>query len=97
MELDRAGDVVVLAVDDDGPGMTEEFLAHAFERFARADEARARTSGGAGLGLALVQGIARAAGGDATARNLHPGLRVELRLPICENSHPDGAPLTPTP
>jgi signal transduction histidine kinase len=96
VELDRVDDDIVLAVEDDGPGMPEEFLPRAFERFARADDARARTSGGAGLGLALVLGIARAAGGDASVRNLHPGLRVEVRLPVCENSHRGGAPFTPT-
>ncbi|MGA8114412.1 MAG: HAMP domain-containing sensor histidine kinase, partial [Actinocatenispora sp.] len=54
----RAGDpAAVLEVRDEGPGMTAEQAAHAFERFYRADPARARSGGGAGLGLAIVGAI----------------------------------------
>ena len=56
---------VELHVRDQGPGLPPEFLPHAFERFTRADEAR--TGGGAGLGLALADAIARAHGGAAHA------------------------------
>lgn len=94
--LRDTGELVVLTVDDDGPGMPEDFLPLAFERFSRPDDARTRAGGGAGLGLALVRAIARAAGGEATAQNLHPGLRVEVTFRACENSHPPGAPLTPS-
>lgn len=88
---------VVLTVDDDGPGMPDDFLPRAFERFSRPDDARTRGAGGAGLGLALVSAIATAAGGEVAARNLGPGLRVEMVVRACENSHPEGAPLTPAP
>ena len=54
-------DAVVLEVSDEGGGFPDAFAAHAFERFARADEAR--TGGGAGLGLAIVAVVATAHGG----------------------------------
>ena len=59
-----------LHVTDEGPGIPDEFIDHAFERFSRADGARGR--GGTGLGLAVVEAIARAHGGAAHARN-RPG------------------------
>lgn len=62
---------VTLSVADEGAGFPAAFLPHAFERFRRADVARAR--GAAGLGLALVQAVARAHGGLATAANLPGG------------------------
>lgn len=62
---------VELHVTDEGPGFPQPFLANAFERFTRADEARSR--GGAGLGLAIVAVIAHAHGGTAAAANREPG------------------------
>jgi two-component system OmpR family sensor kinase len=53
----------VLAVEDDGPGLDAEAAARVFERFYRVDSSRARTAGGAGLGLAIVQAIVEAHGG----------------------------------
>jgi signal transduction histidine kinase len=58
---------VELHVGDRGPGLPEGFIARAFERFSRADEARGR--GGTGLGLAIVDTIAHAHGGRARAAN----------------------------
>jgi heavy metal sensor kinase len=63
--------VVELHVADDGSGFPPAFLARAFERFTRADHAR--SSGGAGLGLAIVQVIAEAHGGSAHAANRDAG------------------------
>lgn len=71
---------VVLAVSDEGAGFPADFLPHAFERFSRADPAR--TAGGAGLGLAIVDAIARAHGGVAEAANVGGGgAEVRLALP----------------
>lgn len=47
-----------VTVDDDGPGIPVDARSTVFDRFARLDEARARSDGGAGLGLALVKAIA---------------------------------------
>jgi signal transduction histidine kinase len=68
---------VLLSVADEGAGFPTAFLPHAFERFTRADFARPR--GAAGLGLALVQAVARAHGGLATATNL-PGGGAVVKL-----------------
>ena len=65
------GDTVELHVADSGEGFAEEFLPRAFDRFSRADEARSR--GGAGLGLSIVELIAAAHGGRAGARNRPEG------------------------
>jgi two-component system, OmpR family, sensor kinase len=76
----RANGAVELHVTDEGAGFAPEFLGVAFERFARADAARSR--GGAGLGLAIVQAIAAAHDGVARARNRDSkGADVWLALP----------------
>jgi len=72
---------VELHVRDEGPGFPPEFIAEAFERFTRADHARAR--GGSGLGLSIVQMIAHAHGGEARATNdPEGGARVTIELPV---------------
>jgi signal transduction histidine kinase len=63
---------VLIEVLDRGPGFPPAFLPHAFERFQRAEAARARDSGGTGLGLAIVRAIALAHAGAVTAAN-RPG------------------------
>jgi signal transduction histidine kinase len=73
---------VELHVFDDGPGFPPEFLPRAFERFSRADPARAR--GGTGLGLSIVSAIAEAHGGRVDAENRPGGgAHVWLTLPRC--------------
>jgi two-component system, OmpR family, sensor kinase len=72
---------LVIEVRDAGPGFPPEFLPHAFERFRRPDHGRARSAGGAGLGLAIVQAIAVAHGGRAVASN-RPGGGAEVRLEV---------------
>ncbi len=71
MWADSTDGRVELHVSDRGPGFPPEFLPHAFERFRQADAAR--SSEGAGLGLAIVDAIARAHGGRAMARNADGG------------------------
>lgn len=71
-----------MAVADDGVGMPPEASARAFERFYRADPSRSDATGGSGLGLSIVRGIARLHGGDATVSpNAPTGCRFELTIP----------------
>jgi signal transduction histidine kinase len=80
LAAERANGRVELHVRDDGPGFPPDFLDAAFERFTRADPARGR--GGAGLGLAIVDVIARAHGGAAGAANrAGGGADVWISLP----------------
>jgi two-component system, OmpR family, sensor kinase len=81
LELRQDGDDLVLTVTDQGPGMPEDFLPIAFDRFTRPDEARKRDSGGSGLGLAIVAAIVATADGTVQLENLKPGFAVVVRLP----------------
>ncbi len=73
---------VLLTVDDEAGGMDEDFVPHAFDRFAR-DAVRTSDATGAGLGLAIVSAIVSVAGGSVALVN-RPGvgLRVEIALPF---------------
>jgi two-component system OmpR family sensor kinase len=73
VELRRVDGRAELSVLDHGPGLTEEQAARVFERFYRADDSRARASGGAGLGLSIVAAVAEAHGGSAEARSTPGG------------------------
>jgi signal transduction histidine kinase len=76
------GSSLVIEIRDCGPGFPPEFLPHAFERFRRPGPDRARSAGGAGLGLAIVQAIAVAHEGRAVAGNRpEGGAVVRLELP----------------
>ena len=76
------GDDLVIEVADEGAGIPPDALEHIFDRFARADSARSRSQGGAGLGLAIVDAIVRAHGGRCTAANSAEGGAVfSLRFP----------------
>jgi signal transduction histidine kinase len=79
-----------LVVADDGPGFPQPLLPRAFDRFARGEEARGYTGGGAGLGLAIVASLTHAAGGIVTAGNGPPlgGACVEVELPLAGRRAP---------
>jgi signal transduction histidine kinase len=68
-----AGGKVRVSVCDSGPGLSDEDLAHIFDRFYRADKSRARESGGAGLGLAIAKALVEAHAGQIWAQNAPTG------------------------
>ena len=73
---------VVIIVRDSGPGMAPEVAANVFERFYRADPSRARASGNAGLGLAIVAAIVQAHDGSvAVDTSPGNGATFTVRLP----------------
>ena len=75
---------VVLSFADNGPGIAEKDLPHLFERFTRSQESRARTSGGAGIGLSIVKAIVSSHAGAIDVRNRPEGgalFRVFLPIP----------------
>lgn len=80
--VEQQAGVVVLIVEDDGPGVPEAERERVFERFRRLDEARARDAGGSGLGLAIVREVVAAHGGTV-ALDASPlgGARLVVRLP----------------
>ncbi|MCX7861239.1 MAG: ATP-binding protein, partial [Chloroflexus sp.] len=74
---------VIFRVSDTGPGIAPADLPHIFDRFYRADRARTRSSGGAGLGLAIARRLVEAHGGQIWAESeLGRGTIVSFRLPV---------------
>jgi two-component system OmpR family sensor kinase len=70
-----------LTVHDDGPGLSPDLAARAFERFTRGDSSRTRASGGAGLGLPLVEAISEAHGGSVDVRSAPGSTAFRIHLP----------------
>ncbi len=67
--LRKSGKSVVIQVKDSGIGIAEKDLPNIFERFYRADESRARVTGGSGVGLAIVKAAVEAHGGKITVES----------------------------
>ena len=83
LRLRRDGDWAVIEVADEGPGMDHETAARAFERFYRSDTARARATGGAGLGLAIVASVVAAHQGHVRISTTPGGgTTVQVALPL---------------
>jgi signal transduction histidine kinase len=83
MGLDHADGMARLSVADTGTGIDPHDMPHIFQRFYRADRARNRRVGGAGLGLALVKWIAEAHGGRVTVESVPgQGSTFTILLPL---------------
>lgn len=81
------GRSAIVRVSDRGPGVPAEELTKIFRPFYRADEARDRESGGAGLGLAIAERVAATHGGSIRAEN-RPGGGLEVVMTIQANNDP---------
>jgi len=74
-----------LAMSDSGPGLDPDAAARVFERFFRVDSSRTRASGGVGLGLSIVGGVAQAHGGTTSVRPTPGGgATFVVTLPLAE-------------
>ncbi|MFE0516312.1 sensor histidine kinase [Streptomyces sp. NPDC058964] len=92
--VQRRGPWMWVDVEDNGQGIPPELLPHVFERFARGDSARSRSTGSTGLGLAIVQAVATAHGGAVTVDSV-PGRTVfTVHLPASGPVAPRPDPAT---
>jgi signal transduction histidine kinase len=83
VELGRRSRIANILVRDTGVGIPDDALPHLFERFYRADPARARDPGGTGLGLSIAQWIVDQHGGRIEVQScLGVGTTVTVMLPI---------------
>jgi signal transduction histidine kinase len=82
LNANRKGKSVIISVEDNGPGFSEEDIPRLFEQFYRGEQARTRATGGAGLGLAIARGVVEAHNGRIWAENIPDGgARVTFTLP----------------
>ena len=83
----QRADRIEIAVADDGEGIAAEHLDRIFERFYRIDPARARASGGTGIGLTIVRAIIEAHDGSvqASSEGIGRGASFTVRLPIAQS------------
>jgi signal transduction histidine kinase len=90
--VERAGHVVI-EVQDEGCGVPQDALERIFDRFGRADAARTRAAGGVGLGLAIVDAIAKGHGGRCSVASTAEGSVFGLHLPgfvvVDDGAEPD--------
>ena len=78
----RTGLGVEVSISDTGEGIRDEDLPHIFEGFYRGEKSRSRSTGGAGLGLAISKGIVQAHGGEITVESkVGEGSRFIFTLP----------------
>ncbi len=81
--LKRDGDNAVLTVRDTGVGIPEASIGHIFERFYRVDKARARKTGGSGLGLSIVKTLVERNKGEIFAESsLGEGTTITISFPV---------------
>lgn len=91
-------DDAVLEVCDEGPGMQPEDAERIFERFYRTDSSRARSSGGSGLGLSIVDSLVRAHGGSVSVATAPgEGCRFRVTLPRIADAAVTVSASVPTP
>jgi two-component system OmpR family sensor kinase len=81
---------VVLAVEDDGPGVAPELRERIFERFVRGAGDRGSSSG---LGLSIVRAVAESHGGSVVLEDAEPGARFVVRLPAADVPAREPAPV----
>jgi PAS domain S-box-containing protein len=84
LAAERQGSEVMVSVRDTGIGITDEHLPHLFEMFSQAAPALERSTGGLGIGLALVRGLVELHGGSVEAHSagLGQGSEFIVRLPV---------------
>ena len=98
VEIEPQGEMVEVAVEDNGSGIPPSSLPRIFERFYRVDTARSREEGGTGLGLAIVRHLVSSMGGEARARSaLGAGTTIAFTIPAAPSPSRTTVPGGPRP
>jgi PAS domain S-box-containing protein len=100
--IERDETRIALVVEDNGRGISADFLPYVFDRFRQADPSTTRSHGGLGLGLAIVQHLTEQHGGRVSATSAGPGhgARFTVELPLRAVEHSEAARVSvasPTP
>ena len=82
VKVNRQNDSIIFRVMDDGPGIPPEKSERIFERFYRLDDSLARVTSGAGLGLAICQGLVRAHKGEIWVEPMNAGACIAFSIPL---------------
>jgi len=85
VSVEKLGRFAVAEVRDEGPGMSDDELRRAFERFFRGSRGRRQYSDGSGLGLSIVRHVAEAHGGGVAITSSPSGTVVRVELPLSAN------------
>ncbi len=86
ISTEQRGSEIIIAVSDNGSGISAEFLPFVFERFRRADSAHTKRNGGLGLGLTLVRTLVESHGGSVRAESagIGQGATFSISLPLAQ-------------
>ena len=84
-EVKKNSKEIIFRVHDNGPGIPQEEGSRIFERFYRVDDSLTRLTSGAGLGLAICQGLVRAHGGKIWVEQVDDGACIAFTIPIKSN------------
>ena len=83
VNLQKGSNRVIINIDDDGPGIAEDQYKNVFKPFFRLDKSRSLNQSGVGLGLAIVEDIINAHGGNIQlGKSKYNGLQVRISLPF---------------
>ncbi len=82
VSTERRGRLVDIRIEDQGPGLPEDYLDKVFEPFYRMESSRSRETGGVGLGLAIARNIVQRHGGNIRLENTGHGMVAIVQLPL---------------
>ena len=83
VNLHQSSNRIIINIDDDGPGISEDQYRNVFKPFFRLDKSRSLNKSGVGLGLAIVEDIINSHGGSIQlGKSQYKGLQVRISLPF---------------
>jgi signal transduction histidine kinase len=88
VDIQKLDGNILFRVSDDGPGIPPEESARIFESFYRVDDSLTRSAGGAGLGLAICQGLVHAHGGRIWVEPQEHGACIAFSIPATRKANP---------